>query len=344
VLMRNCSLDQARQVADSLRRAVDTFQFRWQDNHFAIAVSIGVVPINRASDSINGVLIAADNACYAAKDEGRNRIHVYSEDDAELARRYGEMQWVAQINRALAEDRFHLIFHPISATDAKEWKGDHYELLLRMTDDAGRVISPSVFLPAAERYNLAPRLDRWVVSTALNWLASQPEHLDRLHLCGINLSGLTLGDPEFLPYLIELFRSGPVPPEKICFEVTETAAIANLSNAMAFFNAVRALGCRFALDDFGSGLSSFAYLKNLPVDYIKIDGMFVRDILNDPIDLAMVRSIHEIARVMGKRTIAEFVEQDAIRDRLSEIGVDFVQGAAIGAAEPLPALLRFSRA
>jgi EAL domain-containing protein (putative c-di-GMP-specific phosphodiesterase class I) len=213
--------------------------------------------------------------------------------------------------------------------------GEHYELLVRMQDDNDRIVAPGAFLPAAERYNLSTNLDRWVITAAFQWLTDHPQHLKCLLLCAINLSGSSLGDKEFLEFIIQQFEEQNLPPEKICFEVTETAAIANLTHATHFIKALKALGCRFALDDFGSGLSSFAYLKNLPVDFLKIDGMFVKDIVEDPIDFAMVKSINDMAHVMGKQTIAEFVENDAILEKLQEIGVDYAQGYGIGRPRPL---------
>ncbi len=329
VLLENCSAEQAYRVANKLRKAVEDFRFLWEDKSFNIAASIGLVPITEASGNMNNVLSMADAACYVAKDNGRNRTHMYHEDDVEVAQRCGEMQWVARINRALEENRFHLRCQPIVPIGSGENEGDHYELLIRMEDEDGRIVAPGAFLPAAERYNISTRLDHWVIDTAFNWLARQPEHLERLSLCSINLSGHSLGDDDFLIFVIDKFNEGQVSPKKICFEITETAAIANLSSATHFIRTLKALGCRFALDDFGSGLSSFAYLKNLPVDFLKIDGVFVKGIVDDPVDLAIVRSINDMGHVLGKRTIAEFVENAAVLEKLREIGVDYAQGYGI---------------
>ncbi|MDH3689299.1 MAG: EAL domain-containing protein [Gammaproteobacteria bacterium] len=337
VLLEHCSLAQAKRVASSLKQAIQDFRFIWEGRSFSLGVSIGLVPLDEASDTITGVLRAADAACYAAKDEGRNRIHLYQEDDAELSRRHGEMQWVARINEALEQNRFHFAYQRIAAL--KNPEGEHYELLIRMEDEAGQIVPPGAFLPAAERYDLAARLDRWVIDTALKWFAAHPEQLERLYLCSINLSGQSLGDQDFLRFVIDKFGEGQVPPEKICFEITETATIANLSGATNFIATLKELGCYFALDDFGSGLSSFAYLKNLAVDFLKIDGMFVKDIVDDPTDLAVVISINEIGHAMGKKTIAEFVENDAILEKLREIGVDYAQGYGIGRPMPLTEML-----
>ncbi len=336
VLITDCDLERAVQTANALRQTIVDYRFLWGDSSFSIAVSIGLVPISHTSQSIASVLSAADTACYAAKDEGRNRIHIYQEDDAEIVRRYGEMEWVAKINSALEEDRFQLLFQSIKPIgELKEDKGCHYELLVRMRDEKGALISPDSFFPTAERYKYSVRVDRWVITRAFDWLAQHPQHLTALCLCSINLSGHSLGDAEFRHFVLEEFQRTGVPPHKICFEITETAAIANLSAATRFMKEIRDLKCQFALDDFGSGLSSFAYLKNLPVDFIKIDGLFVKDIAVDPIDYAMVKSINEIAKVMGKQTIAEFVENQVTIDMLGEIGVDYAQGYAISEPRPI---------
>lgn len=331
ILMEHCTLDQAKRVANKLRQTIEDFRFVWEDRIFSVGVSIGLVPITGTSVSAIEILKQADAACYAAKDTGRNRIHIYADDDTELARRSGEMQWVAQINRALDEDKFCLYAQAIKpvlrrARDA----GEHYELLVRMVDQDGRLILPGAFLPSAERYNLSPRIDRWVVDHAIQWLLTAAGSIGPRGHCSINLSGLSLGDDLFLSHVVSRLRDTGLPPARLCFEITETAAIANLSSATMFIKTLKNLGCQFALDDFGSGLSSFAYLKTLPVDYLKIDGVFVKDIETDPIDLAMVKSINDIGKVMGKKTIAEFVEDAGVLSKLREIGVDYAQGYYIG--------------
>ncbi len=337
VSMEYCTTAQAHRVADALRQSIQDFRFVWDNKHFNLGVSIGLVPVNEGSGSVAAVLRAADNACYAAKDAGRNRIHVFREDDAALARRHGDMQWLARINHALEDDRFHLYCQPIAPITPAAYKGAHYELLIRMEDKDGQMVLPGLFLPAVERYDLATKLDRWVIRTTFEWLSCRPERLNDLFLCAINLSGCSLTNNDVLDFVINQFDKYDIPPYKICFEVTETVAIANLSSATHFIKALKELGCQFALDDFGSGLSSFAYLKNLPVDFLKIDGVFVKGITDDPIDLAMVKSINEIGHAMGKQTIAEFVENKVILDKLKrgEIGVDYVQGYAIGRPKPV---------
>ena len=330
VLVEHCTLEQAMRVASTLHEAISEFVFSWEGKRFQVGVSIGLVPITPDLGDAADVLGAADSACYVAKDQGRNRIHVYAKDDVELARRRGEMSWVSHISGALAENRFRLRAQPVVPLSPRRAGAHHCELLVVMIDPDGKEIPPGAFLPAAERYNLATRIDRWVVRAALNWLADVGNERGRPALCGINLSAQSLGDAGFLEYVrAECVRTG-VPASRLCFEITETAAIANLDTARRFMEQLRGDGARFALDDFGKGLSSFGYLRSLPVDYVKIDAQFVRDLLNDPIDLAMVRSINEVARLMDKCTIAEGVESHEILAKLREVGVDYAQGFAIG--------------
>ncbi len=335
VLLEHCPQDRALQLADQLLGEIQDFRFVWEGNSFTLGVSIGLVLINEQSENLSRILKAADAACYAAKDAGRNRIHVYDEDDSTLVRRHGEMQWVSRITEAVEEGRFHLYYQPIVPVDQRQIEGLHMELLLRMEDRHGNIILPGAFLPAAERYNLMPHLDRWVTQTAFEWLAQNPDRLRELKLCTINLSGHSLGEGEFRQFVVEQLQKTGVPADKICFEITETAAIGNLMKATRFMSILRNLGCRFSLDDFGSGMSSFAYLKSLPVDYLKIDGLFVRDIMDDSIDYAMVKSINELGHVMGKLTVAEFVEKESILWKLREIGVDYAQGFGIARPRPL---------
>ncbi|MGZ8903797.1 MAG: EAL domain-containing protein, partial [Methylobacter sp.] len=304
---------------------------------FTIGVSIGVSFINNAAGNAVNLLKEADAACYAAKDKGRNRVHVFRPDDEELAMRHGEMQWVAKIHQGLEQNLFCLYGQPIVPLSKQE-EGLHFETLVRYQDNKGPIIPPGAFLPAAERYNLAAAMDRWVIRHMFEWLANDPDFLTQLSLCSINLSGLSLSDETMLAYISEQFMEWAVPRHKICFEITETAAIANLSNATRFISHLREQGCLFSLDDFGSGLSSFAYLKNLPVDFLKIDGLFVKDVLDDKVDLAMVKSINEVGHIMGKKTIAEFVENQEIFNLLNELGVDYAQGFGISKPVPLDEL------
>lgn len=335
ILMKNCLLPQAYKACEKLRDAVRDFSFAWEDRTFSVGVSIGIAGINSISGNSIESLKEADAACYAAKEKGRNRVHVFTPNDEELALRQGEMHWVARIQQGLAQDRFCLFGQPIVAIHENNEQGMHFETLIRYRDHDGRLVPPGAFLPAAERYNIAATLDRWVISTLFEWLAERPDFLDQLSLCSINLSGVTLSDETMLAYISEAFSRWAVPSGKICFEITETAAISSLSTAHHFIKVLKNEGCYFSLDDFGSGLSSFAYLKNLPVDFLKIDGLFVKDILDDQVDLAMVKSINEVGHVMDKKTIAEFVENERVFDLLKELGVDYAQGYGIGKPVPL---------
>jgi len=328
LLLESCTLDEAMHTADSLREAIREHRFSWDDRNFNLGVSVGVVPLTTESEDVASVLSAADSACQAAKDSGRNRVYSYQENDIDLMRRRREMQWAARINNALEEARFELYRQTILPLQGDD-EGAHYELLLRMRDEHGSLVSPELFISAAERYGITPSIDRWVVSNALRWLVSEADERERLSLCSINLSGQSLADDEFLPFVIQQFQHSGIDPTHICFEITETAAIASYAQASRFINALKELGCKFALDDFGTGLSSFGYLKHFPVDYLKIDGSFVKEILHDPIDREMVRSINEIGHLTNKLTIAEFAENEEIITMLRGIGVDYAQGYGV---------------
>lgn len=335
LLVEDCSMGQAHSGIEALRQAIDAFQFMWDGRKYKVAASIGLVAINDQCEDTNSALSMADTACFAAKESGRNRIHCYQKDNLTVTRHHGEMRWATRINDALADDRFELNFQRISQIGEATDHGDHYELLIRMRDELGNIVMPSEFLPAAERYNLSDKVDKWVIGNALAWLRNHPEMVQDLHLCGINLSGQSLGNEGILRFIVEQIDEGSIPAEKLCFEVTETSAIADIEQATNFITLLKDRGCMFALDDFGSGFSSFAYLKKFPVDFLKIDGSFVRDICTDSTDLAMVRSINEIGHVMGKKTIAEFVEDRGVLDVLRTVGVDYAQGFEIGRPTPL---------
>ncbi len=337
VLMEHCTLDGAYRVAQSLQIAIQNYQFTWENNIFHVGVSIGLTAITDKTLDTTQLLKEADGACYIAKEKGRNRIYVHTEEDAYMAIQQGEMQWISQLHQALAKDQFVLYAQAIQPLKPSTDK--HYELLLRLKNDHGEIIPPGAFLPAAERYNIINKLDRWVVMNAIELLANNPAFISQTNFCSINLSGPSIVQPDFLNFIINQIKASTLDANKICFEITETAAISNIDTARNFISSLKSLGCRFALDDFGSGLSSFAYLKNLPVDYLKIDGQFVKDIALDPIDNAMVRSINEIGHVMGMETIAEFVENDVIKGMLKEIGVDYGQGYGIEKPRPLAELL-----
>ncbi len=334
ILLPYCSMDVALKIANKLRLTIRDYRFSWQDKTFTIGVSIGMVPISPDSESREAILSIADALCYTAKDNGRNCIEIYKGERQGHINRQAEMHWISRINEAMDENRMVLMFQKI-APNEKDNKYYHYEILIRLQQSDGVLIAPGSFLPAAERYNLMPRIDRHVVSKTFLWLSQHEHHLEQLELCSINLSGNTLGDVDFLEFVINEFDRYKIPPNKICFEITETMAVQAFNNTVSFMEKLKSLGCQFALDDFGSGFSSYAYLKNLPVDYLKIDGSFVRDIEDDSLDLAMVKSINEIGHVMGKKTIAEYVENSKIQEMLEDIGVDYCQGYHIGRPEPL---------
>lgn len=335
LLLADCHIDEGSRTAEDLLKVMNDFRFAWQDKSFDVSASIGIVPITADSGTIVDVLSAADSACYAAKDLGRNRLHVYRENDAVLAQRHGEMQWLPRIRQALEQDQFRLYFQQVQSL--VDGKIHAIELLIRMADDDGKLIPPMAFLPAAERYGLMPSIDRWVIETALDMMkqVQAQANSDKDVLWAINLSGQSLCDDQFVEFVVERLKRTDVEPSRICFEITETAAVANLSSAIELINTLKKMGCRFALDDFGSGLSSFIYLKNLPVDYLKIDGSFVKGMVEDPMDRAMVESINQIGQLMGLKTIAEFAENKAIIAELKALRIDFVQGYGIHRPEPL---------
>jgi diguanylate cyclase (GGDEF)-like protein/PAS domain S-box-containing protein len=332
VLLPHCPPAPALRIAEALRRAIIDFRFAWKNRSFTIGVSIGLVNLADGPHTLASVLSAADAACYLAKDKGRNRVQVYRPEDSEVAHRRGEMEWVNRLHRALAEDRLCLYSQPMRAMHVTGPETSHQELLVRLIDEHDELIAPIAFIPAAERYHLMPSIDRWVIRTVFRLLADRRAAGDAAAAAGtyaINLSGASIGDDQFLDYVRESFTRFRIPHRSICFEITETTAVTSLSKAADFIGALREPGCRFALDDFGVGVSSFTYLKQLPVDYLKIDGSFVRNILHDPVDAAMVEAIHRIGRVMGKQTIAESVESAATLEALRSVGVDFAQGNAI---------------
>jgi diguanylate cyclase (GGDEF)-like protein/PAS domain S-box-containing protein len=336
LLLESCSQEEAVKTAEQLREAIREHRFSWDDRTFRLGASIGVVAITDDSETVATLLNAADSACQAAKEAGRNRIHTYRQNDIDLMRRRREMQWAARINNALEENRFDLYRMTIAPLQAEE-AGAHYELLLRMRDENGQLVSPDLFIAAAERYGLIANIDRWVVEHAFRWLVSEADERERLALCSINLSGHSLADNEFLPFVVRQFQRSGLDASKICFEITETAAIHSFAQASRFINALKELGCKFALDDFGTGLSSFGYLKHFPVDFIKIDGSFVKEMLHDPIDREMVRSINEIGHLTGKKVIAEWAENAEIIAMLRGMGIDYAQG--YGIAEPRRVLM-----
>jgi len=328
LLLEGCPLERAEELAGQMLQTINAFRLSWNGKLLTVGASIGVAPITALDLRVDDVLRNADIACYLAKEHGRNRLHVYTEDDQDLQRRRGEMQWVARLRWALENDRFVLHRQNIVPLQTTGHLSDRCELLIRLRDEDDRLASPTSFLPAAERFGLAPAIDRWVVNHLLESCASRrlPSFSTQEQQFFINLSGVTLTDDSFYDFLREAIRRSGVPPSMLCFEITETAAIGNLDRSVRFMEGIRAEGCAFALDDFGAGLSSFTYLKALPIDYLKIDGAFVRDITTDELDCAIVESVNRVGHVVGLKTIAEFVETDEVGQRLQEIGVDYAQG------------------
>jgi diguanylate cyclase (GGDEF)-like protein/PAS domain S-box-containing protein len=325
VLLEGCPPDISYNIADTLLKKVENYRFHWDTQVFTIGVSIGLVNFSVDNFDLTLALSAADAACYVAKERGRNQICVYEPTAAEQELRSSQMGWIGRIQKALEDNRLVLFAQPIVPVMKSDKCSLHYEMLLRMLGEDGKLIPPMAFIPSAERYNLMTMIDRWVVKTALQFAKKHSQAM-----CSINLSGQSLGDEKFLNFVKAELVSSDVNCANICFEVTETTAIASFGRAVYFMQELKVMGCRFSLDDFGSGMSSFNYLKQLPVDYLKIDGGFVKNMANDPIDHAMVESINNIGHIMGLHTIAEFVEDENILNMLNALGVDYAQGYGIG--------------
>ncbi len=336
VLLENCPMQEAIGIAEKLRKCICDFRFISENKAFNIGVSIGVVQVTDGMLNLTDILSAADSACYAAKDKGRNRVQFYRPHDSEVSLRRGELEWVPRLQAALEQGRFVLYSQKVISTGVQASNMTHHEVLVRMIDENGAVVPPMAFIPAAERYSFMPMIDQWVVQNAFAAISSLGPD------CGtfaINISGTSIGDERFLEFVRTQFRRFVMPARSICFEITETAAIANFDKAARFFGEMRSLGCLFSLDDFGAGMSSFGYLKHLPVDFIKIDGSFVKDLGTDPVAIAMVRAINDVGHVMGKKTIGEFVNGEGVLAALRDIGVDYAQGNWISAPAPFAANL-----
>jgi diguanylate cyclase (GGDEF)-like protein len=332
ILLQSCSLDQALRIADSLRQAIRDFRFIWQDGVLEVGASIGIVEITNDTPTVANVMSAADVACYSAKDLGRNRVQLYKPDD--VPERHREMHWVSKLARACDESRFELFYQPIVPIGATVHEREHFELMLRLRDESGALVTPAEFIPAAERYNVMPAIDRWVVRQALDRLVHRIGAGVKPFTIAVNLSGTSLNDERFLEYLIAELSNNELVAGAMCFEITETAAIANLGNVVYFMRELKARGCHFALDDFGSGLSSFMYLKTLPVDYLKIDGQFVENVTRDRVDRSMVEAISQVGKTMGIQTIAERVESPEVLAELARLGVGYAQGFHIARPRP----------
>ena len=337
ILMKNCNIDQAYKIAEQIKQTVSEYTFHWHDKTFKLGASIGLASIDPTT-SPTLAMQHADTACFAAKEQGRNRIHDYKLDDNEMALTHSQMDWVPRLQKALQQDYFELYAQGIVNLQKTSAPVSHFEVLLRLNEN-GNIIPPGAFLPAAERYNLSSQLDKWVIQKTLETLKEQRQNITHNDVFNVNLSAASLNEDGFLDFIKDTFENTQVPPKSICFEITETAAVTNLSAANTFIDELKKMGCQFALDDFGSGLSSFGYLKSFAVDYLKIDGAFVKDLIEDPIDAAMVKSINEIGQIMGKKTVAEMVENQEIADFLQKTGVDYAQGYHFSKPKPLVEIL-----
>lgn len=329
LILKSCPIKKAADLAEEIRSNIENFRFNWDKKIFKIGISIGIVVIDNTSTSVKDIQSAADTACYIAKEQGRNRVHLYQTDSKAIVKHTNETNWLNRINNALDNNKFILYFQTIASL--KDNKHQHYEVLVRMLDKDGSTIPPNSFIPAAERFDIMSSVDRWVIGNTLSIM--QHEQYHNIYF-SINLSGQSLSDLKFMQDCLDLINHSNINPSRLCFEITETAMIENLSNAIRTVSTLRGLGCKIALDDFGSGLSSFSYLKNLPVDYLKIDGSLIKDIENDPVNVTMVKSIVHIGQSMGLETIAEYVENDTVINIMRDLDIDFVQG--YGVAQPVP--------
>ncbi len=342
ILLRHCPLDDGAQAAEAIVAAVASFRFVWESQFFRLGVSIGAAALDRHCENAADAVSAADSACGWAKSLGRNQVQVFRRNDLQQQRLHEQKDWLGRLNRALAQNALVLYAQRIGCIDASVQSLEHYEILLRMRQEDGTLVGPGLFLPVAERYRMMVRIDEWVVDTLLRRLTPHASALVSTHEFSVNLSGASINDPAFLNFLLAAFRRHRVPGSLVCFEITETVAIANFAQAVNFINQLAAIGCRFALDDFGSGLSSFEYLRKLPVSLLKIDGSFIEDVASDPVCRAMVDAIRRVSQEMNLKTVAERVETEADLQVLREIGIDYVQGYVLHRPEPLEKI-RLSR-
>jgi diguanylate cyclase (GGDEF)-like protein len=324
ILLQDCEREQALRIAENLRQGIRDYRFTWQGGVLAVGASIGIVEITNEIPTVANVMSAADVACYSAKDSGRNRVQLYRPDD--VPERHREMHWVSKLARARDESRFELFYQPIVPIQPRPQEREHFELMLRLRDESGTIVAPAEFIPAAERYNIMPSIDRWVVRQALDRVVHRIASGVKPFTIAVNLSGTSLNDERFLEFVIAELSAGELAAGAMCFEITETAAIENLNSVVYFMRELKNRGCHFALDDFGSGLSSFVYLKTLPVDYLKIDGQFIENVTRDAVDRSMVAAISQVGNAMGIQTIAERVESPEVLAELGRLGVGFAQG------------------
>lgn len=338
IILEYCPLDEARLIAENIRHTVEEFTYVWESHNFKQSVSIGITDTSPEYVKVEDIMGAADAACYDAKQLGRNRVVLQAFSHNTLSTSHREMHWVSRLQKALGNDNFDLFFQPIISVSNPALPYIHYEILLRYQDEDGNLVLPGAFLPAAERFNISDQLDLWVIESVITFLNQHPKHVAQLECCSVNISATSLSSHRIEKSLEQLLLKAEFPTNKLCFEITETAAISNLNEAKVFMERIKTYGCSFALDDFGSGMASFGYLKNLPVDYIKIDGIFVRDMISDRIDSAMVSAINNIGHELKLTTIAEYVENDKIFEQLKKWGVDLAQGDAVGIAMPLTQL------
>lgn len=341
VLMEHCSLDHAYCAANKISQEVQGFQFSINDHCFNINISIGIVPVTNQTSNYLELFKQAYITSNSAKGFRKNCIHLHSTSNTNSSVYRGEPSWVAGIYQAFEEDRFLIYIQPIVSLKEQDMPLMHYELLVRMCDKAGKIVLPGTFLPEFERYSMSLVLDQWVIHKAFRMIADEPEFLATTQFFSINLSGQSLVNHELRDHILSELEKTGIPAEKVCFEITETSAISNLAVASEFILALKEKGCHFALDDFGSGFSSLLYLKNLSVDYLKIDGSFIRNMTHESIDYAMVKSINEMSQAVGMETVAEFAESDEILQLLKDIGIDYAQGYSVG--KPLPLTAFFSR-
>lgn len=335
ILLYQKNMDEAVKFSETLQQRIQDFKFNWESKHYSLSCSMGIVPVNQKNTDASQILSKADTLCFIAKEEGRGRVYIYQEKDQKFEDETAQYNCLSNIYKALDKQLFRLYVQEILPINNKTHDGQCFEVLIRMEDENNNTIYPNHFLPTAERFNLITRLDKWVIQESLKRLSQESKNLQQLSLCCINLSAQSITDNRLVCYIKENLERYGIPPNKICFEITETGVIANLDRAIDFIGQIRTLGCSFSLDDFGSGMSSFAYLKDLPVDFVKISGTFVKDMIKQPVNREVVKAINHVSQILGKKTVAEFVENAHVLQMIKELGVDFAQGYGIGKPKPM---------